>query len=78
MHFEEPALNNLSHIYELYEESGCDNKNIEEIVKGQNNKNVKEPSYTNMNEGKEGEQTNLLHDEKPRNHHKIPRKKGGN
>ena len=28
-HVEEPALNNLNHIYKLYEESGSDNKNIE-------------------------------------------------
>ena len=34
-HFEEPTLNTLNHIYELYEESGSDNKNIEEIVKGE-------------------------------------------
>ena len=31
-HFEEPTLNNLNHVYELYKESGSDNKNIEEIV----------------------------------------------
>ena len=37
-HFEEPALNNLNHVYELYEESGSDNKNIEEILKGENKK----------------------------------------
>ena len=40
-HFEEPTLNNLNHIYELYEESGSDNKNIEEIVKGENKKELK-------------------------------------
>ena len=28
--FEEPALNNLSHLYELYEESGSDDKNIDD------------------------------------------------
>ena len=28
--FEKPALNNLSHIYELYEESARDDKNIEQ------------------------------------------------
>ena len=73
-HFEEPALNNLNHVYELYKESGSDDKNIEEIAKGENKKNAKESSYTNMDEGKKGKQANLLDDEKPRNHHKIPRK----
>ena len=34
--FEEPTLNNLNHIYKLYEESGSDNENIKEIVKGEN------------------------------------------
>ena len=77
-HFEEPTLNNLNHIYELYEESGNDNKNIEEIVKGENKKNSKERSYTNMDEGKEGKQADLLNEEKPRNCHENPRKKGGN
>ena len=57
--FEEPALNNLSHVYELYEESGSDDKNIEEIVKGENKKNAKESSYTNMDKGKEAEQADL-------------------
>ena len=76
-HFEEPTLNNLNHIYELYEESGSDNENMEEILKGENKKNSKERSYTNMHKGKEGKQANLLSKEKPRNHHDIP-KKGGN
>ena len=37
-HFEEPAFNNLNHVYELYEESHSDNKNIKEILKGENKK----------------------------------------
>ena len=77
-HFEEPTLNNLNHVYELYEESGSDNEDIEEIVKGENRKNSNERSYTNMDKGKEGKQANLLSKEKPRYHHHIPRKKGGN
>ena len=77
-HFEEPTLNNLNPVYKLYEESGSDNKNIEEIVKGENKKNSKERSYTNMDEGKEGKQADPLNKEKSRNHHNIPRKKGGN
>ena len=51
-HFEKPALNNLNHVCKLYEESGSDNKNIEEIVKGESKKNTKEPRYTNMDEDK--------------------------
>ena len=35
-HFEEPTLNNLNHVYELYEECGSGDKNIEEIAKGEN------------------------------------------
>ena len=74
-HFEKPALNNLNHVYELYKESGSDNKNIEDIVKGENKKKAKESRYTNMDEDKKGKQANLLEDEKPRNRHEIPRKK---
>ena len=73
--FEGPTLNNLNLIYELYEESGSDNKNIEEIVKGENKKNSKERSYTNMDKGKAKKQADLLSKEKPRNHHDISRKK---
>ena len=72
---EEPTLNNLNYVYELYEESGSDNKNVEDIVKGENKKNSREQSYT-MNKDKEGKQANLLNKEKPRNHHDIPRKRG--
>ena len=49
-----PPQNNLNHVYELYEESGSDNENIEDIVKGENKKNSKEKGYTNMDEEKEG------------------------
>ena len=52
--FEEPTLNNLNHIYELYEESGSDNDNVEDSLKGENKKNSKEEDYTNMDEKKEG------------------------
>ena len=58
------TLNKLNHIYELYEESGSDNKNIEESVKGKNKKNSKEKSYTNMYKGKEGKQANRLSNKK--------------
>ena len=72
---EEPTLNNLNHVYELYEESGSDNENMEDFVKGENKKNSKEKDYTNIDEKKEGKRANLLNKEKPRNHHNIPRKK---
>ena len=31
---DEPTLNNLNHVYELYEESGSDNDHIEDSLKG--------------------------------------------
>ena len=61
----------------LYEGSGSDNKNIEEIAKGENKRNAKESRYTNTDKDKKGKRADLLEDEKPGNHHKIPRKKGG-
>ena len=62
---EEPTLNNLNHIYELYKESGSENENIEDFVKGENKKNSKEKDYTNIDEKKEGKQASLLNKEKP-------------
>ena len=53
---EEPTLNNLNHIYKLYEESGSDHNNIEDSLKGEIKKNSKEEDYTNMDEKKEGKQ----------------------
>ena len=53
-HIEEPTLNNLNHVYELYEESGSDNDNIEDSLKGENKRNSKEEDYTNMDEKKGG------------------------
>ena len=75
---EEPCLNNLNLVYELYEESGSDNDNIEDSLKGKNKKNSKEEDYTYMDKKKEGKQANLPNKEKPRYHHDIPRKKGEN
>ena len=73
---EEPTLNNLNHVYELYEKSCSDNGNIEDSVKGENKKNLKEKDYTNVDEKKEGKQADLLNKETPRYHHDIPRKRG--
>ena len=39
---------------------------------------MKESSHTNMDEGNKGKQADLLNEEKPRNCHEIPRKKGEN
>ena len=75
---EEPTLNNLNHIYKLYEESGSDNDHIEDSLKGENKKNSKEEDYTNMDEKKKGKRADLLNKEKPRYHHNIPRKKEEN
>ena len=44
----------FNHVYELYEESGSDNDNIEDSLKGENEMNSKEEGYTNMDEKKEG------------------------
>ena len=75
---EKPTQNNLNHVYKLYEESGSDNDNIEDSVKGENKKNLKEKDYTNIDEKKEGKRADVLNKEKPQYHHDIPRKKGGN
>ena len=72
--FERPSIFNLSHVSELYEESGSENENNEENKKGENKKNMKESCYTNTNEHKKKEQAELPKDEKPKCHHKIPRK----
>ena len=57
---EEPSLNNLNHVFEMYEESGRDVDNIEDSLKGENKKNSKEDNYTNIDEKKEGMQAGLL------------------
>ena len=51
---EELPLNNLNHVFEVYEESGSDIDNIEDSLKGENKKNSKEENYTNMDGKKEG------------------------
>ena len=61
---EEPSLNNLNHVFEVYEESGCDVDYIEDSLKGENKKNLKEDNYTNMDEKKEGKRADLLKLEK--------------
>ena len=73
---EEPSLNNLNHVFELYKESGSDVDYIEDSLKGENKKNSKEDDYTNMDEEKEGKQANLLRSKITRHDHDISRKKG--
>ena len=61
---EEPTLNNVNHVFEVYEESGSDIDYIEDSLKGENKKNSKEENYTNMDEKKEGKRADLLSMEK--------------
>ena len=71
---EEPSQNNLNHVFEVYEESGCDVDYIEDTLKGENKKNSKEDNYTNMDEKKEGKQADLLKSKITQYHHDIPKK----
>ena len=73
---EEPSLNNLNHIFELYEESGSDVDYIEDSLKGENKKNSKEDNYINMDDEKKGKQADLMRSRITRYDHDIPRKKG--
>ena len=75
---EEPSLNNLNHVFEVYEESGSDVDYIEDSLKGENKKNSKEDNYTNMDEEREGKQAYLLRPKITRYDHDISRKMGEN
>ena len=75
---EEPSLNNLNHGFEMYEESGSDVDHLEDFLKGESKKNLKEDNYTNMDEEKEGKQADLLRSKITQYDHDIPRKKGEN
>ena len=57
---EEPSLNNPNHVFEMYKESGSDVDHLEDFSKGENKQNSKEDNYTNMDEKKEGKQSDLL------------------
>ena len=46
--FEKPSLVNLCHGSQMYEEYGSESDNIEENKKGENEKNTKELTYTNI------------------------------
>ena len=45
---ERASLVNLNHISKMDEESGSENENVEENKKGENKKNAKELTYTNI------------------------------
>ena len=75
---EDPSLNNLNHVFEVYEESGSDVDYIEDSLKRENKKNSKEVNYINMDEKKEGKRADLLKSKTTRYHHDIPRKKAEN
>ena len=71
---EEPSLNNLNHVFKVYEESGSDVDYIEDYLKGENKRNSKEDNYTNMDEKKEGKRADLLKSKITQYHHDIPKK----
>ena len=71
--FERPSLVNLNQGSKMYEESGSENDNIEENQKGENEKNTKELTYSNIHSYKRGKQTKQCKIEKPKNDHKIQR-----
>ena len=57
----------------MYEESGSENKNIEEDKKGKNKKNMKESTYSNIGSYEKGKQAKQQKIEKPKNNRDIPR-----
>ena len=59
----------------MYEESGCYVDYIEDSLKGENKKNLKDDNYTNMDEKKEGKQADQLKKKITRYRHNIPRNK---
>ena len=67
--FERPSLVNLNHCSKMYEESGSENKNIEENKKGENEKNMKESTYTSIGSYERGKQADQQKIEKPKNNH---------
>ena len=71
--FERPSLVNLNHGSKMYEESGSEHENIEENDKGENEKNMKESTYTNIGSYERGKQPEEQKIEKPKNNHEIPR-----
>ena len=52
--FEKPSLVNLNHDSKMYEESGSENNNVVENEKGENKKNTKESTHTNISSHEKG------------------------
>ena len=52
--FERLSLINLNHGSKMYKESGSENDNVEENEKGENKKNTKELTYTNISSYERG------------------------
>ena len=73
---EEPSLNTLNHVFEIYKESGSDVDYLEYFLKGESKKCSKEDSYIDMDEEKEGKQADLLRLKITQYDLDIPRKKG--
>ena len=71
--FERPSLVNLNHSYKMYKESGSENDNVEENTKGENKKNTKELTYTNISSYERGKQAEQHKIKKHKNDHEIPR-----
>ena len=71
--FERPSIVNLNHGSKMYEESGSENDSVEENKKGENEKNTKELTYTNISSYERGKQAKQCKIEKPKNDHEIPR-----
>ena len=78
MLIEKPTLCYLSHVYNLYKESGSDNDYIEDSLKGKKKKNLKEDDYTNMDKKKAGKQADLLNKEKTMISSRYSKKNGEN
>ena len=57
----------------MYEESGSENDSVEENKKGENKKNTKELTYTNISTYMREKWAKQHKIETPKNDHKIPR-----
>ena len=57
----------------MYEESGSENEKVKEDEKGENKKNTKESTYSNIGSYKRGKKAKQRKIEKPKNNHEIPR-----
>ena len=70
---ERPSLINLNHSSKVYEGSGSENDDMEEIKREKSRKNTKEVVYTNISSCKRAEWAKQQRIKKPKNDHKVPR-----